>query len=193
MTSCLGRFLRGRRPDRNPVRRTTDRMETVILAMLLAVFCAGAPFLAIAAADTTHMVSMREIRAQVASYHKTTAVLLDAPVGMDAYPVFTAPQADARWTAPDGRTVTGLVTAPAADRAGSKVQVLTDQSGNLAAPMEPAEVATRETLGGIAAVAGLASAVLLIGSACRRELTRRRMTAWETDWLTTEPRWTSHH
>jgi len=190
-TTCLGRFLRGRLPDRNPLRRTTDRVETVILAVLVAVFCVGAPFLAVAAADITHTVAMREMHAQRASYHETTAVLLDAPVGVEAYPVFTAPQADAWWTAPDGRTVTGLVTASTADRAGSKVQIWTDQSGDLAAPLDPAEVPARETLVGLGAVTGLAGAVLLTGSACRRGLTRRRMTAWETGWLATEPRWTS--
>ena len=40
----LGRFVRERRFDRNPLRRTTDRVETAVLAVLVAVFLAGAPF-----------------------------------------------------------------------------------------------------------------------------------------------------
>jgi len=192
-TTWLGRFLRGRHPDRNPLRRSTDRIETVILALLFAVFCAGAPFLAIAAADAAHTGSMREMSAQLATYHKTIAVLLDAPDDVDAYPVSIAPQAEARWTAPDGRTVTSLIAAPAADSAGSEVRIWTDQSGNLVSPLFPAAVAPRETAAGIGAVTGLGGAVLLIGIAGRFLLNRRRMTAWETGWLAIGPRWTSRH
>jgi hypothetical protein len=46
-----------------------------------------------------HEMSMREIHAHVASYHETIAVLLDAPAGVDAYPVFAGwLTAGPRWT-----------------------------------------------------------------------------------------------
>jgi hypothetical protein len=48
-TSWLARLLRGRRLDRNPLRRGSDRAETVVLAALLAAFLAAAPFAAQAA------------------------------------------------------------------------------------------------------------------------------------------------
>ena len=48
-TSWLARLLRGRRLDRNPLRRGSDRVETVVLGALLAAFLAAAPFAAHAA------------------------------------------------------------------------------------------------------------------------------------------------
>jgi len=48
-TYWLGRVLRGRRLDRNPLRRRSDRVETTVLGLLLAAFLAGAPFVTHAA------------------------------------------------------------------------------------------------------------------------------------------------
>ena len=48
-TSCLARLLRGRRLDRNPLRRGSDRAETIVIGALLAAFLAAAPFAAHAA------------------------------------------------------------------------------------------------------------------------------------------------
>src|SRR5690348_18243309 len=48
-TCWLARLLRGRRLDRNPLRRGSDRAETVVLGVLLAAFLAAAPFAAHAA------------------------------------------------------------------------------------------------------------------------------------------------
>jgi hypothetical protein len=50
----LGRFVRGLRFDRNPLRRTTDRVETSVLALLVAVFLLGMPFAALAAGTWIH-------------------------------------------------------------------------------------------------------------------------------------------
>ena len=48
-TSWLARLLRGRRLDRNLLRRRSDRAETIVLGALLAGFLAAAPFAAHAA------------------------------------------------------------------------------------------------------------------------------------------------
>ena len=53
-TSWLARLLRGRRLDRNPLRRGTDRAETVVFGALLAGFLAAAPFAAHAAGAWAH-------------------------------------------------------------------------------------------------------------------------------------------
>jgi len=45
-TTWLGRMARGRRPDRNPLRRASDRIETAVLGLLAAAFLAAAPFAA---------------------------------------------------------------------------------------------------------------------------------------------------
>ncbi len=42
----LPRFIRGRQFDRNPLRRTSDRVETVALIVALVAFSIGAPLTA---------------------------------------------------------------------------------------------------------------------------------------------------
>jgi hypothetical protein len=66
-TSWLARLLRGRRLDRNPLRRGSDRAETVVLGVLLAAFLAAAPFAAQAAGALGHDSAARQAQAQRAS------------------------------------------------------------------------------------------------------------------------------
>src|SRR5579859_6136746 len=98
-TTRLGRFLRGQRPDRNPLRRPVDRTETALVAALLAGFCAGAPMLGWMAADVVHHSAAQAMRAQQASYHQLPAVLTEPAVNSD-YPGAYTSEASARWTAP---------------------------------------------------------------------------------------------
>jgi len=68
-TSWLGRLVRGRRLDRNPLRRVCDRAETVVLGMLIAGFLAAAPFAAHAAGNWAYATYAREAlsRAQLSA------------------------------------------------------------------------------------------------------------------------------
>ena len=66
-TSWLARLLRGRRLDRNPLRRGCDRAETIVLGALLAAFLAAAPFAAHAAGAWGHDSAARQTEAQRAS------------------------------------------------------------------------------------------------------------------------------
>jgi hypothetical protein len=115
-TSRLGRLVRGRRLDRNPLRRACDRAETVVLGALIAGFLAAAPFAAHAAGNWAYAASARE--------------------------ALTRSQLSAR-----------------------------------------AELAAELIIGALAIV--LAGA----GWLTRRVLDRRRMAAWDADWLATAPRW----
>ena len=53
-SGCCRRVLRGLWPDRNPLRRTTDRVETCLLAGLFVAAAAGAPFAAQAASHAEY-------------------------------------------------------------------------------------------------------------------------------------------
>ena len=75
-TSWLARLLRGRRLDRNPLRRRSDRAETIMLGTLLAGFLAAAPFAANAAGGWAHASAVRDAQAQRASLVQVTATLL---------------------------------------------------------------------------------------------------------------------
>lgn len=187
----ISRLARGRRLDRNPLRRGTDRAETVILAGLLAVFLGGMPFAAQAVATWSNTTSLRQLQAQQATVRQVRATLLQAPVSLGGYAAVLPPQADARWTAPDGHAHTGIITAPAQAKAGSTVLIWTGPSGNPVTPLQPGQIPEQGELAAAVAVAVLAVPLLLAAWTARRALNRRRLAAWEADWLATGPRWTT--
>jgi hypothetical protein len=190
-TTRSGRFLRGHRPDRNPLRRGVHRVESAILAALIAGFCVGAPLLAYAAVTVTHSSALSEMREQQATYHQVQATLLDAAVWISGYPAISGPEANASWIAPDGRRVTGVVSTTTDAPAGGTLLIWTDSSGNQVTPLQASMIGPRESIAATGAVTGLAGLLIVAGLLARWVLGRRAMTAWDADWLVTEPRWTS--
>ena len=187
-TTWLGRLLRGRRLDRNPLRRGSDRAETAMLGLLLAAFLAGAPLAAHVAGSWTYAMSARQAQAQQAAFRQVPATLLQsaAPWNTSGY----GSQANARWTAPDGQVRTGLVFVPDGAAAGSTVMVWVTATGQLTdPPLQRSQITGRTELSEAAAVAVLAITLFTVGLVGRRLLDRRRLAAWEAEWLTTGPRW----
>jgi hypothetical protein len=193
MRTCwLSRTLRGLRLDRNPLRRGCDRAETVVLATLLAVFLASAPFAAHAAGNVAYHLSARVARAQRAALRQVPATLLQSAAPWQAYPDAggTAHVANARWRAPDGQERAGKLLVPAGATAGSTVLVWTDRAGQLTdPPLNQAELVSRAQLAAAGAVGALAGALLAAGWLIRGFLNRRRLAAWDADWLANGPRW----
>ena len=187
-STWLSRLLRGRRPDRNPLRRGSDRAETAVLGVLLAAFLVGAPFAAHAAGSWTYATSAREAQAQQAALHQVPATLLQAaaPGGISE----GGAEAQARWKAPDGQVRTGQIFVLSDAPAGSTVMVWTNQAGQLTdSPLQHGQVMGRADLARVLAVAALAVTLMIVGVAARWALNRRRLAAWDAEWLTTEPRW----
>jgi len=187
-STWLGRLLRGRRPDRNPLRRGSDRAETAMLGVLLAAFLAGAPFAANAAGSWTYATSVREAQAQQASLHQVPATLLQAasPWGISE----GGAEARARWKAPGGQVRTGQIFVLPGAPAGSTVMVWVNQAGQLAdSPLQHSQVTGRADIARVLAIAALAVTLMVVGWAARWALDRRRLAAWDAEWLTTEPRW----
>src|SRR5690349_2788843 len=91
------RAVRGAWPDRNPLRRTLDRVEAAILASLAVAFLAGAPVAAVTAAHVAAAAGARTAWAQ-RSWHQAPAVLL-ADVPRSGYGR-SEPVDRARWAAP---------------------------------------------------------------------------------------------
>ncbi len=188
-TTWAGRWLRGRRPDRNPLRRGSDRVETAVFALLLTVFITAAPFAAHGAASWSHAASARAERVQQTSSRQVPAVLLEAAInfGSNLYGTERGWDADARWRAPNGRGQTALIPVPARARAGSTVLIATDQAGQLIVPWSPSEVAARADIASTLAVAALAVALIVTGALTRWALDRRRLAAWDAEWLARGP------
>lgn len=187
----MSRFARGRRLDRNPLRRASDRAETVLLTLLVAVFLVGAPLVAQASAARVHATAERTALAQQASRHQVTATVEEAPlVPPDSGNVNTA--AEVRWTAANGNAETGWTSVPFGTQVGAKVLVWATQGGQLTSPpMLGSQVKDLTILAGAAGASAVAALLALCGLLVRWSLNRRRMAAWDVDWRTTAPRWTT--
>jgi hypothetical protein len=182
------RAVRGLWPDRNPLRRTLDRVEAAIVTGLAIAFLAGAPVAAVAAAQVATAIGARTAQAQ-RSWHRLPAVLL-ADARRSAGPKY-GPVARAIWAAPGGRVRTGTVSAPPGAKAGSTVLVWTDGSGQLTkAPLRLAQVNDLAVLAAVAASVALGYLLSCLGLLACGLLARRRLAAWDADWQATEPRWT---
>jgi hypothetical protein len=187
-STCLGRLLRGRRPDRNPLRRGSDRAETAMLGVLLAAFLVGAPFAAHAAGSWTYTTSTREAQAQQAALRQVPATLLQAAAPWSLSE--GGAEAQARWTAPDGQVRTGQIFVPNAAPAGSTVMVWVNQAGRLTgSPLQHSQVTGRTVIAQVLAVTALAVVLIIVGGVARWALDRRRLAAWEAYWLACGPRW----
>jgi len=159
-----------------------------MLGILLAAFLAAAPFAAHAAGSWTYAGSAREAQVQQAALHQVPATLLQAaaPVASGGYGL----EASARWQAPDGHVCTGQVVVPGVAAAGSTVMVWVAQAGQLTnPPLQPSQVTGRVFSARVLAVAALAVTLLIVGWTARWVLDRRRLAAWDAEWLATGPRW----
>ena len=186
-TSWLARLLRGRRLDRNPLRRRSDRAETIVLGALL---LAAAPFAAHAAGAWGHDSAARQAQAQQASLVQVTATLLwSAPIlaGYGSGSGFTA---EARWRAPDGPVRTGELFVTPGAAASHSTRIWVDQTGRLTnPPLSGDQMTGRAQLAAGVAVGSLAAVLATAGWLVRRSLDRRRLSGWDTEWLANGPRW----
>lgn len=185
----FGRFVRGRRPDRNPLRRPSDRLETVVLVVLVIAFLAAAPFAALATGQWTlaraHQAQLAE---RASSYQVPARVLkLESPGG-----AYGDPQAQARWTAHDGKVITGEISVPLYTTAGSTQWLWTTANGQLAdPPLADSQVTGQAYTAETFAVFTLAVLLAVTGLVTRWTLDRRRMAAWDAEWRAAGPRWTT--
>jgi hypothetical protein len=187
----LVRFARGVRPDRNPLRRANDRLETLLLAGSIVTVAVGAPFAVPAAAAASHAAAVRTQAIERATRHEITGVLLQQATDTgDGYSADSQVLAQATWRAPDGSPRTGQVMATSGASKGSPIRIWTDPSGHLTGPpLTESQIAGQADLAGSAAAGGLVLLVLCESVIIRRLLDRRRIAAWDADWAVTEPMW----
>jgi len=189
--SWLSRLLRGRRFDRNPLRRTSDRAETAILAGALIALLAGGPFAAVAGGDFAHNLALATQQRQQATERQVTVVTIEsAPrpqqLARQAYAGVLA-----HWTAPNGKQVADVIPVPAGTPIGTRELAWTTVNGQIAAPpLVNSQVDDLTTLGQVTSVVALVVALTLGWAAVRRGLDRRRFAAWDADWQAIDHRGT---
>lgn len=192
MESWFIRTFRGRWLDRNPLRRTSDRAETVVGILLLVAFAVAAPFTARAAAAGTRTLAGRSRVTALATRHEVTAITLEkAPPASDTpYTLIIQAWVSAEWTAPDGRQRTGQVQVPGSTPKGSPERIWVTGNGDVAAPPLPmTEIARLAGRAAFGAIVMLIFLFLIAGSVIRNVINRQRMAAWDAEWAATEPRW----
>jgi hypothetical protein len=174
--------------SRNDLKRSLDRVEAAVVAMLLAVFVA-----VVALACVLGVHAYQSQRAAAARLRPVVAVLsqngpADSLAGYG--------QAQARWRAPDGRQRSGPLTTDTAPGiwnavAGSRVRVWVTGAGDPAArPSQPAMILTA-LLFPFWGSAGAGIVLVICYWAGRRVIDRRRLAAWESEWARIGPRWTT--
>jgi hypothetical protein len=190
----LGRFVRGRRPDRNPLRRASDRVETAVLALLVVAFLAAAPFTALAGGAWAHARAHQAQLMEEASRHQVPAVVLKVTTGTQDGGVYAAvgTQAQARWRAPDGKVLTQEVPVALGTVAGATVLLWMTSDGQLTdPPLQDSQVTGKAVFAATVSVIVLATFLAIAGMLARRALDKRRMAAWDAEWRATGPRWTT--
>ena len=189
----LARFMRGHRFDDNPLRRRSDRAETVILAGMFAALLAGGPFAMLAGGGVAHDLAWHARQAQIANERYVTAVTTQtAPppassrdLGMVTYSRAKPPLDRTGWQAHDRHEITVPLPTPA----GTHEQVWVTLNGKLGAqPLQGSQIASLTSLGEVAAFVTLVAVLALATGLARHELDRRRFAAWEADWRAIDPR-----
>jgi hypothetical protein len=177
--------------DRNPLRRATDRAETVVLILLAVLFLAGAPLSALAAGAGMHAVAQRAQLADRAAKYPVTVKIVTA-TGVPGSGGNLTTEVVGRWTGPDGKVHNTPMAVAMGYTPGDTLRLFTTRDGRFTTPpMNDSQVASQTDLARVAGVAGLAMVVALAGVLSRWWLNRRRMAAWDADWRATGPRWTT--
>jgi len=172
------------------LRRPSDRLEGLVIALLCAAFVA-----VLAAAPCFGVWLYHNQRAAAAQLHPATAVLIQG--GPSSSVSTSEATAIARWRAPDGRQLKGVLTTLTAPGipgapAGSRVHVWLTASGQpQQPPATPTEAAFSALVLTIGAVCGAAVALFICYWPCRLAIDRRRLAAWGSEWTITGPKWTT--
>lgn len=173
----------------NVLRRATDRIEAAVVALLSAALLA-----AVIAAPYVGERFYQWQRAEAAQLHPAVAVLSQA--GPQGNSLTWVGAVSARWRAPDGGRRSGMLstlTAPGISgaSAGARVPIWLTGSGDPAIPpVGQAGAALNAVMISVAAVLGAGTVLIICYGLCRLALDRRRLTAWESAWTLTGPRWT---
>jgi hypothetical protein len=177
--------------DHNPLRRRSDRMQTFVMAVLLAAFAVGSPISVIAVSHIARTATVRAEQTQQ-GWRRVPAVLLQAsPKSAGMYQSATFAWVQAKWKAPNGTVHVGDVLAASGTKAGAAVRIWIDSAGNLTTtPLNSTQMVDRVIAAVVFAPIVLGIVLLSVAAIVRRAFERRRIIRWEIAWEAIEPQWT---
>jgi hypothetical protein len=178
--------------DRNPMRRTTDRVEAWISLALIFLFAALTPAVSWYAWHTAYQMGMRVERAQQIERHRTSARLL-TPASYQRTTIAQGPfvmASMAEWKGADGTPRTGVLLVNPGARAQSVQPIWTDDAGRIVGRPQrhSATVADAALAAGVTAIV-LTSVLGAIRILVRRRLDRHRLDQWQSEWQRIGPAW----
>lgn len=189
----LSRLARRHGLVRSPLRRTTDRVEGVVLTLLTMLALVAIP-LAVAVGIEVYQRDAAEAATTAGERTPVTAVL-----ATDALPVSPAgeqrgvrPEATAlvRWQLPDGRQGSGQLPVTADRRAGDPLVIWVDRLGERTdPPRSPEEIRTSAVVIGVDLVlVGWLLLAVLWWATCW-VLNQINTARWNVQWAYIGPRW----
>ncbi|KES09106.1 membrane protein [Streptomyces toyocaensis] len=173
---------------RNPLIRTSDRVECWVRRALMVVLVVGLPLAGLLAGRAAQESSSHAARAQSAERQQVGARVLSV-TGNPGQPA--KERAQVRWTDSGGevRTATALLSPGTAE--GATVRVWVDRDGTVTrAPLTERQAVTNGWFVGSVTVIGGAAGVFMTRAGTRLVLDRRRYARWDAEWELVEPRWT---
>ncbi len=190
-SGCLVRCARWLGVDRNPLRRTTDRIEAAIRLAIIILLVGAVPVAAVAVGQRTDQLAVRHAHARQAGDHLVNAVLLRRASATGIPDPYTSVQYTwvlARWQPPGRPARAGPVLAPTGSRPGSTVPTWINASGAVTGPPPNHRQIVGDVWVAVMATC-LLSLLVLLGAAtlARRTLDRRRLDAWEAEWRASGP------
>lgn len=184
---------RGRKAgSSNPLRRTSDKIETWFVRFLMLVLFVGLPAASLSAGLTAYDTSMRTVHAQSAERQHVTARLTSkvAPSAGSSEEVWQ--QARVRWTDTNGTTRTGSTLVHPGTPLGATVRIWVDRDGTVGAPpMTRSQAMTSGWLAAGLTATTLASGVCVARAGIRAVLDRHRYARWDAEWELVEPHWSA--
>jgi hypothetical protein len=173
---------------RNPLRRTPDRIQAWLTLGLALTMLLAAPEIGWWAARMAYQSGMGATAWEWQHRFPVDAVLLGDGSG---WPVDGAPPTltPARWKNPDGAMQTGMIFTGEKQRSGTTVRIWVDDSGAVVPRPGLRNAPADATLIGLLAVSGVAAGLYGLRGIVVWRLNRRRLRAWQDDWLLVEPHW----
>ncbi|WP_028803812.1 hypothetical protein [Streptomyces sp. 142MFCol3.1] len=182
----------GQATGRNPLKRSSDRVEAWCSGLIAVVLAIGLPMASLSVGLASYRSAMRIVETQSAERHQVTARVTSTSPTAAGSATDRKQNARLSWTDQDATQRTVVAPIPQDKTVGSTVRIWVDREGAVQDPPLSAynATATGWLMGGVTAVGVFA----LAGAArksTRRALDRRRYARWDAEWERVEPLWST--
>jgi hypothetical protein len=177
---------------RNPMRRTSDRVEAWSTLVLVTAMLVVAPWAASRAAHSVYRDDVRTTVWETQHRVQVDAVLLQDARQDPSDDGSTRPRsvpAIARWSSRDATVHTGTVYVDEGIRAGHMIRIWIDDQGFLAGPPGRRSASSDAAMAAVLTMAGITAGLAGIRRIIKWQLDRRRMRAWQLEWTSVGPGW----